>query len=115
MPIKVYNIIIKDIKKPFSEVLKDYELELATQIINAICQAIEEEKSYVEIANIITPHHYISLKSEESYYIDTLEINKAILIKYEEYEMCSKANKSIEIIKKRQEENKNKKYLENKK
>ncbi len=107
----MYNIVIEDESVSFSEILKEHQLYLSSHIINAICEAIEEGKSNVDIAKIITPLHNIYLKCNEKNYLDTLESNKNILIGYEEYELCAKANKGIEAIKNK----KNRKLIEGKK
>lgn len=114
----VFNIIVEDDDTPITKILKSKEVELSTHIINALSDAIDRGDTYVDLARIITPSHYIVLKSEEAFFIDTLETNKNSLIPYEEYEMCAKANKAIEKMKQRLQtkflEDKTK-YLENKK
>jgi hypothetical protein len=111
----IYKIIVTDIKRPFEDILKDHERNLSIQIINAICEAIDNGESRVEVAKIITPFHNITLKSEEKQYISTLEINKNTLIEYEDYEICAKAVRGIEKMKERNKIKQEKKYLEDKK
>jgi hypothetical protein len=94
------------------------ELKLSAQIVTNICEAIENNIGYVEIATITTPTQTITLKSEEPFYIDTLRTNMDTLIKYEEFELCAKAVKGIEVMTSRLKQSyleDKKKYLENKK
>ncbi len=111
MSSSVYKIIVDDDNLSIEDIFKNHELDLAIHTINVICDAIEKDKAYVQIARIVTPSHFINLKSEQSYYIQTLEINRDLLIPYEEYEMCAQANKAIEKMKNKL----NIKYLEDKK
>ncbi len=107
MAVKVYKIIIDDPKAIFKDVLKEHELALSLQIVDAICTAVEEGISFVEIAKIITPTQNITLQSQEANYIETLKINMETLIEYEEYLPCARAQKTIEKL--------SKKFLHNKK
>lgn len=95
----LYSIFIDDDSTPMSEVLKRHELELSTRIVNSICDAIEQGKSNVEIARIVTPYQIITLKASEALFLQTLEINIETLIEYEEFLLCAKAQKFIDKLK----------------
>jgi hypothetical protein len=118
MAFNIIKIVLEEHDRPLHQILKDMELKLSAQIVTNICEAIENNIGYVEIATITTPTQTITLKSEEPFYIDTLVTNMDTLIRYEEYELCSKAVKAIEVMTSRLEQSylkDKKKYLENKK
>lgn len=86
----------------FLDAIKRNEYRLATQTIINVCEAVHNNLKSIDIAKIVTPHHNITLKSTEYYYREALELNKNTMIKYEEYELCAKANKALEILAERE-------------
>ena len=98
---KVFEIHLKDESGSFIKSLKDFELPLASEIVTKICDAIDNNITFVDTAKIITPYHCITLTAQEKNYIETLEINKDTLIKYEEFELCARAVKCIEKLNKK--------------
>ena len=98
---KILEIHLEDDSKSFMENLKDFELPLAAEIVTKICDAIDNNITFVDTAKIITPYHHITLTAQEKNYIETLEINKDTLIKYEEFELCARVVKCIEKLKKK--------------
>lgn len=105
MAVKLYYIYVDSLDVDFKQLLKDHELPLSLQIIDAICTAVEQGWSFVEIAKIITPLHNITLQSTQKNFIETLELNMETLIEYEEYLPCARAKRAIDIL--------SKKFLEN--
>lgn len=105
MAVKLYYIYVDSLDVDYKELLKEHELPLSLQIIDAICTAIEEGKSFVEIAKIITPTHNITLQSTQKNFVETLELNMQTLIEYEEYLPCARAKKAIDILSKKILEN----------
>jgi hypothetical protein len=96
---KILEIRLEDETRSFMENLKDFELQLAVEIVSRICDAIDEGVSYVDAVTITTPYHKITLTAHEKNYIETLEVNKETLIKYEEFELCARIVKCIEKLK----------------
>lgn len=109
MAFEILQILVDDLDTPLEDLLKEYERELSRKIVSGICEAVDEGKTYVEIAKIITPTHNITLKSEEQYFIKALEINMKTLVLYEDYELCALAVNGIKKI----EDKYSQKYLEN--
>lgn len=85
-----------DIQKEIDVHMRD----LSIHLINSICDSIDNDIDYVEIANIITPLQTIKLKSSKERFEETLSEYLKVLIQYEEYEVCAKAKKYIDKIKK---------------
>lgn len=98
---KILEIRLEDESKSFMENLKDFELPLAAEIVTRICDAIDAGICYIDVVTITTPYHKITLNAKEENYIETLEINKDTLIKYEEFELCARAVKCIEKLNKK--------------
>jgi hypothetical protein len=96
---KILQINLDDEHMSFIDSIKKYELQLASEIVSKICDAIDEGLSYVDIVTINSPYHKITLHAQEKNYIETLEINKETLIKYEEFELCARAVKCAEKLK----------------
>ena len=86
----------------FLDAINRNEYILATQIIINVCEAVHNNLKSIDIAKMVTSHHNITLKSTEHYYREALELNKNIMIKYEEYELCTKANKALEVLAERE-------------
>lgn len=98
------NSIIKILltgDESFMDAIRKNEYRISVQTIHNICKAVHDNLKSIDIAKIETPHHNITLKSTEEHYKEALELNKNIMIKYEEYELCSKANKALEVLAKK--------------
>jgi hypothetical protein len=105
----LYIINVNEGEESFEDSLKKHELNLSKRIVEAICWAVANGKSYVEVAKIVTSSHIVTLKSTEKFFLETLKINMVTLIQYEEFELCAEAKKAIDIL----EEKKFQKFLEN--
>ena len=99
----LYIIEVVDSSKSIREVLEEHEKGLSTAIVEKICYAVENDISKVRIAEIKTNGSVISLHSTYRNFINTLESNIQNLIKYEEYELCALAKKSIDKIKEKKD------------
>jgi hypothetical protein len=93
------KIDMTETDKSFTEVLKEIDRELSKEIINAVCGAIDNNKTYVKVAEFITMLETIDITCRKSDYLKSLEVNMDILIRYEDYELCAKAKKYIDALK----------------
>lgn len=74
---------------------KRYEISVAT--LNAICKGIEEDVDVVSLGFLSTLDMDISVKKEN--FLEALELNIDRVSELEEYELCAKAIKCIQLLK----------------
>ena len=108
MDSNLFKIHLTNRKEKMRDVLRNNEHALSMEIVYKICEAIDKEMLYVDIAQIVTPMEVITIHSTSPNYLSTLEINLETLIKYEEYELCAVAKKHIDYLKELKDPN----YLE---
>jgi hypothetical protein len=109
MESNLFKIRIDNGKELVRDVLRRNEHPLSKEIVSKICDAMDKNETYVEIAEIITPAEIITIHSTSPNFLTTLESNLETLVKYEEYEVCAIAVKHIDLLKER----KNQRLLEN--
>lgn len=108
MASNLFKIHLTNRKEKVRDVLRNNEHALSMEIVYKICEAIDNDLLYVDIAQIVTPMEVITIHSTSPNYLTTLETNLETLIKYEEYELCAMAKNHIDYLK----ELKDPKYLE---
>lgn len=108
MASNLFKIHLTNRKEKVRDVLRNNEHALSMEIVYKICEAIDNDLLYVDIAQIVTPMEVITIHSTSPNYLTTLETNLETLIKYEEYELCALAKKHIDYLR----DIKDPKYLE---
>lgn len=108
MASNLFKIHLTNRKEKVRDVLRNNEHALSMEIVYRICEAIDNDMSQIDIAQIVTPLEVITIHSTSPNYLTTLETNLETLIKYEEYELCAVAKTHIDYLK----ETKDPKYLE---
>lgn len=83
-----YNELVEEAK------LKAHEISVAT--LNAICKGIEENADAVYLGVLSALDLEISIVKED--YLEGLKLNIARAAEMEEFELCAKANKYIELL-----------------
>lgn len=76
-----------------------HEISVAT--LTAICKGIEEEADVVSLGFLANLNMDITVKRAD--YLEALELNIGRVAEMEEYELCAKANKYIELLKQEKE------------
>lgn len=76
-----------------------HEISVAT--LTAICKGIEEEADVISLGFLANLNLDITVKRED--YLEALELNIGRVAEMEEYELCAKANKYIELLKQEKE------------
>lgn len=99
MESNLFKIRIDNGKELVRDVLRRNEHPLSKEIVSKICDAMDRNQTYVEIAEIITPVEVITIHSTSPNFLTTLESNLETLVKYEEYEVCALAVKHIDLLK----------------
>ena len=108
MASNLFRIHLTNRKEKVRDVLRENEHALSMEIVYKICEAIDKDQLFVDIAQIVTPMEIITIHSTSPNYLATLQTNLETLIKYEEYELCAIAKTHIDYLK----EIKDPKYLE---
>ncbi len=108
MASNLFKIHLTNRQEKVRDVLRNNEHALSMEIVYKICDAIDNDLLYVDIAQIVTPMEVITIHSTSPNYLTTLETNLETLIKYEEYELCALAKTHIDYLR----EVKDPKYLE---
>lgn len=99
------TIYVKN-NKTLTEVLRDYDLILSREIIERVCQAIDEDLPSILVATFVVPgsEEPFDIHSSRKYYKKALEVNmQKIADETEEYELCAKAKhymNKLDLIKK---------------
>jgi len=92
----LYLIEVLDNDMTFANIMAEHEEGLSTAIVEKICYAIENDLKRVTIAQIITKIHTITLHASYYNFYETLDTNMENLIKYENYELCARAQKHLD-------------------
>ncbi len=108
MASKLFKIHLTNRKEKMRDILRENEHALSKEIVYKICEAIDKDELFVDIAQIVTPIEIVTIHSTSPNYLTTLKTNLDTLIKYEEYELCAVAKKHIDYL----AETNDPKYLE---
>ncbi len=101
MDLNLYELDFSESNVTFKEILSTHKKELSMEIVKKICYAIYNDIKQIDIASIKTSTDYIVLKATEPRFLETLELNKQVLIDFEEYELCSEIIKATEYFNKK--------------
>lgn len=85
----------------FDEMLEEYDIILSREIIECVCDAIDNDVPSVLIVEIIVPgmNVPIDICSSMSFYKNALQVNMIKMAELtEEYELCARAKKYIGIL-----------------
>ena len=82
------------------ELLSLYKREVSIHIVEAISYAVENNLPEVDIVKILLPYKVITLSSAKGNFVDSLRQNIENLIEFEEYDVCAKGKKMIDILEK---------------
>ena len=85
-------------KKKIETILEEHSTDFSREIINSICEAVDNDISRVTCLILITDSEEFSFTASRSYYVDALQTNILTMIKTEEYEVCAKAKKYIDKL-----------------
>jgi hypothetical protein len=87
-------------KRPDIEKIKDHEVVMLKEIINAVCDAIDKNIPTVVALYFEIPGQkdLLEIKLGKSVYKLELMVGIKILAEVEEYEYCAKAHKYIKIL-----------------
>ena len=98
MASKLFKIHLTNRKEKMRDILRENEHALSMEIVYKICEAIDKDELFVDIAQIVTPMEIVTIHSTSPNYLTTLKTNLDTLIKYEEYELCALAKKHIDYL-----------------
>ena len=98
MASKLFKIHLTNRKEKMRDILRENEHALSMEIVYKICEAIDKDELFVDIAQIVTPIEIVTIHSTIPNYLTTLKTNLDTLIKYEEYELCALAKKHIDYL-----------------
>lgn len=98
MASKLFKIHLTNRKEKMRDILRENEHALSMEIVYKICEAIDKDELFVDIAQIVTPIEIVTIHSTSPNYLTTLKTNLDTLIKYEEYELCALAKKHIDYL-----------------
>ena len=82
------------------DLLSLHKREVSIHIIEAISHAVENCLPEIDIVKIYLPDKIITLSSSKGSFVDSLKQNIENLIEFEEYDVCAKGKKIIDILEK---------------
>lgn len=83
------------------ELTEEYDArsaEICVHVLNSICKGIDENLDYVMIGFL--PNLNMDIAIYQDHYIEALELNIAKAAEIEEFELCAKAYKYLNTLKK---------------